>query len=174
MNTHGGQPKGWVGQTKTIPSFRTRSLKMAFRYLPWNPVVVKYSRVSIGWWLHLQYGPQAHFVFPSEPWACTVPRSPNTWARARTPLSTVATPLGIEKLIPVFYNLSSLIILLFPLHYLHSLHLFHTLSTSVPNKPDNNRFFTAYVSFKPGGRVFDYCHPSTYLSTSHGPLSGET
>ena len=41
MNTHGGQPKGWVGQIKPIPNFRTRSLKMASGYLPWNPIAVK-------------------------------------------------------------------------------------------------------------------------------------
>ena len=41
MNTHGGQPKGWVGQIKPIPSFRTRSLKTASGYLPWNAVAVK-------------------------------------------------------------------------------------------------------------------------------------
>ena len=41
MNTQEGQPKGWVGRTKPIPSFRTRYLKTASGYLSWNPVAVK-------------------------------------------------------------------------------------------------------------------------------------
>ena len=53
-------------------------------------------------------------------------------ARVTPSPPTVATLLGIEKLIPSVCNLSSLIILLFTLHiYLHSLHLLHTLRTSV-------------------------------------------
>ena len=66
MNTHGGQPKGWVGQIKPIPSFRTRYLKTASGYLPWNAVAISVSRLLFGCRLHLQYGPEAHFVFSSE------------------------------------------------------------------------------------------------------------
>ena len=39
---------GWAVQ-KPIPSFRTQSLKTSAGYLPWNPVVVKVSRISSGW-----------------------------------------------------------------------------------------------------------------------------
>ena len=84
MNTHGGQLKGWVGQIKSIPSFRTRSLKTVSGYFSCNPVAVSVSRLSSGWRLHLQYGPQAHFVFPSEPITRTVPWLP-TLARALNP-----------------------------------------------------------------------------------------
>ena len=115
-----------MGQIKPIPSFRTRSLKTASGYLPWNPVVVSVSRLSSGWRIHLQYRPRSpslYFLASPEPVQCRGRRILGC-APIKPPPPTVTTPLGIEKLIPSVYNLSSLIILLFLLHmYLHSLHL---------------------------------------------------
>ena len=78
---------------------------------PWNPVaVISVSRVSSGWRLHLRIGPDLYRISKKGPKPKPVASSPQRlWACVReNPRPhceihhSLATPLGIEKLIPVF------------------------------------------------------------------------
>ena len=86
----------------------------------------------------------------------------NTWARAKPLPPTVATPLGIEKLIPSICDLLFLIILLFLLHYCCIHYTLTHIEHFSPYIADDNHYSSAYILLKLGKEYLVIITHNTY------------
>ena len=171
-NINGGRSQGRVDIQTSIPSFQTHSLMTAFGnlheiQLPYKcvPTFIRMATPSPS-----RLWPISYFLVGLEP---AQYRGCQYLGAHWTPPPTVATPLGTEKLIPSICDLSFLIILfVFFLYYCCIHYTFAHIEHFSPFLADNNQYFAAYVSLKPGMKYLVIITHDTYYPRCLDPWVG--
>ena len=148
---------GWAIQ-KPIPSFWIQYLRTAVRLPPWDLVAVKvfpdFTRVATSFSDLSLSRPKVVFLVGPEPAQC---RGRRTLGRALNPAAYSGDSTGdreTDSSVLCFIIFNCLIIsfaFAFTTPFSHTAHI-------SPYQTDDSCCFTACVSFKPGGGVYNYCH----------------